>query len=109
VALRSSPKITNAIRSLFSEPPQRHLLRPLTPQSRKYYEPGHIQRSFPNTALNVIDRAIQMHGSTGVSADTPLARMWASHRTLRLSDGPDEVHRELIARIEFGHESLSYL
>ncbi len=63
----------------------------------------------PNTALNVIDRAIQMHGGTGVSADTPLARMWASHRTLRLSDGPDEVHRELIARIEFGQESLTYV
>ena len=63
----------------------------------------------PNTALAVIDRAIQMHGGTGVSADTPLVRMWASHRALRLSDGPDEVHRELIARMEFGQASLTYV
>ncbi len=63
----------------------------------------------PNIALNVIDRAIQMHGGTGVSADTPLARMWASHRALRLSDGPDEVHRELIARMEFGQASVTYV
>lgn len=63
----------------------------------------------PNIALNVIDRAIQMHGGTGVSADTPLARMWASHRALRLSDGPDEVHRELIARTEFGQQSVTYV
>lgn len=63
----------------------------------------------PNIALNVIDRAIQMHGGTGVSADTPLARMWASHRAMRLSDGPDEVHRELIARTEFGQASITYV
>jgi acyl-CoA dehydrogenase len=63
----------------------------------------------PNSTLKVIDRAIQMHGGTGVSADTPLARMWASHRALRLSDGPDEVHRELIARIEFGQATLTYV
>jgi len=63
----------------------------------------------PNIALAVIDRAIQMHGGTGVSSDTPLARMWASHRALRLSDGPDEVHRELIARTEFGHASVTYV
>ena len=63
----------------------------------------------PNTTLNVIDRAIQMHGGTGVSVDTPLARMWASHRALRLSDGPDAVHRELIARMEYGEASLTYV
>ena len=63
----------------------------------------------PNTTLNVIDRAIQMHGGTGVSADTPLARMWASHRALRLSDGPDEVHRELIARMEIGAAPHPYV
>jgi acyl-CoA dehydrogenase len=56
----------------------------------------------PNMALSVIDRAIQMYGGMGLSEDTPLAKMWASHRALRLSDGPDEVHRELIARIEIG-------
>lgn len=63
----------------------------------------------PNMTLNVIDRAIQMHGGTGVSADTPLAQMWASHRALRLSDGPDEVHRELIARLEFGQATTNYV
>ncbi len=63
----------------------------------------------PNNTLKVIDRAIQMHGGTGVSDDTPLARMWASHRALRLSDGPDEVHRELIARQEIGQKSSAYV
>lgn len=63
----------------------------------------------PNAALNVIDRAIQMHGGTGVSADTPLAGMWAAHRALRLADGPDEVHRELIARFEMGEISSTYV
>jgi acyl-CoA dehydrogenase len=45
----------------------------------------------PNVALRVIDRAIQAHGAAGVSGDTFLARMWASIRTLRIADGPDEV------------------
>ncbi|MFP6808690.1 MAG: acyl-CoA dehydrogenase family protein [Pseudomonadales bacterium] len=63
----------------------------------------------PNMALNVIDRAIQMHGGTGVSEDTPLAKMWAAHRAMRLSDGPDEVHREMISRQEMGKFPLSYV
>ena len=50
--------------------------------------------------LKIIDRAIQVHGALGVSQDTPLAAMWTSQRTLRLADGPDEVHRRLIAREE---------
>ncbi|GMA49758.1 acyl-CoA dehydrogenase [Alicyclobacillus contaminans] len=54
----------------------------------------------PSMALRVIDRAIQVHGAAGVSGDFPLAAMWASHRTLRLADGPDEVHRRSIARLE---------
>jgi acyl-CoA dehydrogenase len=54
----------------------------------------------PNVALNVIDRAVQAHGAMGVCQDTPLAAMWANSRTLRLADGPDEVHREAIAKIE---------
>jgi acyl-CoA dehydrogenase len=54
----------------------------------------------PNMALRVIDRAIQAHGGAGVSADFGLAAAWAQARTLRLADGPDEVHREAIARIE---------
>jgi acyl-CoA dehydrogenase len=54
----------------------------------------------PNVALRVIDRAIQAHGGGGVSDDFHLAAAWANSRTLRLADGPDEVHREAIARYE---------
>ena len=56
----------------------------------------------PNVALRVIDRAIQMHGGAGVSEDTPLAHMYAMQRTLRLADGPDEVHRAAIGKMELG-------
>src|SRR5205814_5362253 len=54
----------------------------------------------PNMALRVIDRAIQAHGGAGVSDDFGLAAAWASARTLRLADGPDEVHREAVAKVE---------
>jgi acyl-CoA dehydrogenase len=54
----------------------------------------------PNVALRVLDRAIQAHGGAGVSQDTFLAAAWANARTLRLADGPDEVHREAVAKIE---------
>ncbi|MFJ5763018.1 acyl-CoA dehydrogenase [Neobacillus sp. NPDC093182] len=54
----------------------------------------------PNMALRVIDRAIQAFGGAGVSNDFPLAAMWANSRTLRLADGPDEVHRAQIAKLE---------
>jgi len=54
----------------------------------------------PNMACRVIDRAIQAHGGAGVAADFPLAALWAHARTLRLADGPDEVHREAIAKLE---------
>ena len=54
----------------------------------------------PNVALKIIDRAIQIHGGEGVSQLTPLASMYAHMRTLRLADGPDEVHRRVIAREE---------
>ena len=54
----------------------------------------------PNVALRVLDRAIQAHGAMGVCQDTFLASAWASQRTLRLADGPDEVHREAIAKLE---------
>jgi acyl-CoA dehydrogenase len=56
----------------------------------------------PNVALRVLDRAIQAHGGAGVSDDTFLAAAWAGVRTLRLADGPDEVHAESIARLELG-------
>jgi acyl-CoA dehydrogenase len=54
----------------------------------------------PNVALRVLDRAIQAHGGAGVSQDTFLAAAWAGVRTLRLADGPDEVHTESVARQE---------
>ena len=54
----------------------------------------------PNVALRVLDRAIQAHGAAGVCQDTFLAGAWANSRTLRLADGPDEVHRESIAKLE---------
>jgi acyl-CoA dehydrogenase len=56
----------------------------------------------PNVTLRVLDRAIQAHGGAGVSDDFDLAWAWANSRTLRLADGPDEVHREAIARYELG-------
>jgi len=56
----------------------------------------------PNVALRVLDRAIQAHGAAGVSDDTFLASAWANVRTLRLADGPDEVHTESIAKWELG-------
>jgi acyl-CoA dehydrogenase len=54
----------------------------------------------PRLALRVIDRAVQAHGGAGVSDDFMLAADWANARTLRLADGPDEVHLESIARME---------
>lgn len=54
----------------------------------------------PRVALEVIDMAMQMHGGGGLSDDYPLAAAWSSARSLRLADGPDEVHRALIARME---------
>jgi len=56
----------------------------------------------PNVALRIIDRSIQAHGGAGVSGDFELAAMWANARTLRLADGPDEVHLEAIAKWELG-------
>jgi acyl-CoA dehydrogenase len=53
-----------------------------------------------NVCMKVLDRAIQVHGALGVSDDTPLARMWRDLRMLRLADGPDEVHKAVIARRE---------
>jgi acyl-CoA dehydrogenase len=58
----------------------------------------------PNVALKVIDWAIQCYGGMGVSDDTPLAQMYAHQRTLRLADGPDEVHRNALAKLELGRQ-----
>ncbi|HVO55982.1 MAG TPA: acyl-CoA dehydrogenase family protein [Solirubrobacterales bacterium] len=59
-----------------------------------------IKVAAPEVALKILDRAIQVHGGGGVSQDFPLAEFWAHLRTLRLADGPDEVHKRSIARME---------
>ncbi|PHR93201.1 MAG: acyl-CoA dehydrogenase [Robiginitomaculum sp.] len=59
-----------------------------------------IKVAAPRAALKIVDEAIQMHGGTGVTQDTPLAIMWTQIRTLRLADGPDAVHRMQVARKE---------
>ncbi|RZL52123.1 MAG: acyl-CoA dehydrogenase, partial [Sphingomonas sp.] len=61
-----------------------------------------IKVQAPNMALKIIDDAVQAHGGGGVSGDFHLAHDWASMRTLRFADGPDEVHNRAIARNEFG-------
>src|SRR5205085_4385884 len=61
-----------------------------------------IKVAAPQVALRVLDRAIQVHGGGGVSDDFPLAWMYAHLRTLRLADGPDEIHKRTIAREELG-------
>ncbi len=63
-------------------------------------EISQIKVAVPNIALKIIDQAIQMHGGAGVSPDVPLAELFATIRTLRIADGPDEVHRALIAKLE---------
>lgn len=66
------------------------------------HEVSAIKVVAPNTALWVIDKAVQVHGGMGVTDDTPLASMWANMRTLRIADGPDEVHKMVVARREIG-------
>jgi acyl-CoA dehydrogenase len=61
-----------------------------------------IKIAVPQLAEWVLDKAIQAHGAAGVSQDFPLAQLWAAARTLRLADGPDEVHRSSLARKELG-------
>jgi acyl-CoA dehydrogenase len=63
-----------------------------------------IKFAVPNICLKIVDRAIQVHGGGGVSQDFPLAPMWAGLRTLRLADGPDEVHKLSLARQELGRQ-----
>jgi acyl-CoA dehydrogenase len=61
-----------------------------------------IKVAVPNMSTQVIDRAIQVHGGAGVCQDFPLAEMYAHQRTLRIADGPDEVHRRTLGRLELG-------
>lgn len=62
----------------------------------------------PNATLDIIDRAMQVHGAEGISQDQPLASMYAHARTLRYADGPDEVHTQQIAKIEI-RERIDYI
>ena len=64
-------------------------------------EIAQIKVAAPNMALQIIDDAIQAFGGAGVSGDTPLAELYAGVRTLRIADGPDEVHNRTIARLEY--------
>ncbi|MFG2345358.1 acyl-CoA dehydrogenase family protein [Streptomyces phaeochromogenes] len=59
-----------------------------------------IKIATPRTVVDIIDKAIQLHGAGGVSQDFPLAELWAGARTLKLADGPDEVHQRSLARRE---------
>jgi acyl-CoA dehydrogenase len=61
----------------------------------------------PRIALRVLDRAIQAHGAAGVSDDFFLASAWAHTRTIRLADGPDEVHQEAVAKLELKKEGMT--
>ncbi|GAA1509427.1 hypothetical protein GCM10009827_024480 [Dactylosporangium maewongense] len=59
-----------------------------------------IKIAVPSTVEWIVDKAVQAHGAAGVSQDTPLAGLWAKARTIRIADGPDEVHRRSLARRE---------
>ncbi|WP_435746219.1 acyl-CoA dehydrogenase family protein [Nocardioides sp. SYSU DS0663] len=65
-------------------------------------EVSQIKVAVPNMAQQVIDMAMQLHGGGGLSSDFPLAAAWTGARALRLADGPDEVHRGVVARLELG-------
>ena len=68
-------------------------------------EVSQIKVAVPNMAQRVIDMAMQMHGGGGFSDDHPLAAAWVSARSLRMADGPDEVHRGVIAKLELAKHS----
>jgi acyl-CoA dehydrogenase len=69
---------------------------------RSMSEVSQIKVAVPSMAQNVVDMAIQLHGGAGLCEDFPLAAAWTAARSLRLADGPDEVHRALVARFELG-------
>jgi acyl-CoA dehydrogenase len=76
-----------------------HLLDTVGAQAARS-EISQIKVAAPEIACRVVDRAIQIHGAAGLSQDTPLAALYARLRTLRIADGPDEVHLRVIAKEE---------
>ena len=64
-----------------------------------------VKAMVPEKCCDIIDEAIQVHGATGISQWTPLARMYANIRTLRLADGPDEVHWHVVGRAVLARDS----
>jgi acyl-CoA dehydrogenase len=66
-------------------------------------EVSEIKVAAPNVAQQVIDFAMQLHGGAGMSSDLPLSAAWTAARAIRLADGPDEVHKGVVARIELQH------
>jgi len=70
-------------------------------------EVSEIKVAAPNVAQQVIDFAIQIHGGAGLSSDFPLSWAWTAARAVRIADGPDEVHKGLVARIELGRHGAS--
>ncbi|KAJ1918946.1 hypothetical protein H4219_002302 [Mycoemilia scoparia] len=68
-------------------------------------EIGIAKVAVPNIALDIVDKAVQMFGAAGVSQDTPLAYFWGALRTLRLADGPDEIHIRQIAKQEIADQN----
>jgi len=80
----------------------------LTVLGKRFNEAGSafMQVAAPNMALKVLDMAMQVHGAAGVSSDTVLSHLWATARTLRIADGPDEVHLGTIAKLELQRARL---
>ncbi|NBD95501.1 MAG: acyl-CoA dehydrogenase, partial [Gammaproteobacteria bacterium] len=68
--------------------------------ARSMSEVSQIKAAVPSMAQGVIDMAMQLHGGAGMSDDFPLAAAWTGARALRIADGPDEVHKALVARLE---------
>lgn len=65
-----------------------------------------VQVAAPTMALQILDMAMQVHGAGGLSSDTVLSHLWAVARTLRIADGPDEVHLGTIAKLELRRAKL---
>jgi len=78
-----------------------------SPQVRKFV--AMIKFVVPDMAARVLDRSIQVHGGAGLSQDTTLAYLWVAARSLRIADGPDEVHRQTVARLEMMEQTSSKL